>query len=143
MQTCTRKLEWDAMHRVPGHSGACRAFHGHRYSAEITCAGRPGEDGMIIDFGVIKRLVGAWIEENWDHTAILQKDDPDPAIQAIARSNAGYDRPVYFMDEAPTAENIAGELFRIATDLLSEETVEVVRVRVHETPNCWADYGRL
>ncbi|RME25899.1 MAG: hypothetical protein D6798_07880, partial [Deltaproteobacteria bacterium] len=29
--TCTRRLEWDSMHRIPRHESKCRAFHGHRY----------------------------------------------------------------------------------------------------------------
>ena len=80
----TRRLEWDAMHRIPGHEGKCRAFHGHRYVAEITCAA-PTLDalGRVVDFGVIKQRVGTWIDENWDHTAILAAHDTDPAAEAI------------------------------------------------------------
>ena len=31
-----QRLEWDAMHRIPGHEGVCKAYHGHRYAAEIS-----------------------------------------------------------------------------------------------------------
>ena len=140
--TCCRRLEWDAMHRVPGHGGACRAFHGHRYAAEITCLGALGADGMIIDFGLVKALVGAWIDSHWDHTAIFARDDPDQACQAIAQSNASFGRPVYFLGAAPTAENLAAELARIAQDLLASHAIVVEKVRLWETPNCSADWSR-
>ena len=78
--TCTRRLEWDAMHRIPRHESKCAAFHGHRYAAELTCLAPLDDRGRVIDFGVVKERVGGWIDENWDHTAILQRDDPDPAI---------------------------------------------------------------
>lgn len=136
--TVTRRLEWDAMHRVPGHDGACKAFHGHRYAAEITCAGTVPEDGMIIDFGAVKRVVGTWIDQNWDHTGILYDQDTDPAIEAIKASNASYGRPVYLMQSPPTAENIASELLRIASDLLADYHITVTSVRIYETPNCFA-----
>lgn len=132
---------WDAMHRVPRHESKCRAFHGHRYSAEVTCTA-PELDacGRVVDFGVIAAKVGGWVQERWDHTAILQTTDPDPAVLALVRSNAHHGRPVYLMNEAPTAENMAAELARVAQQLLEADGLRVVRVRIYETPNCWADW---
>ena len=54
----TRRLEFDAGHRVLGHEGKCKNLHGHRYSAEITVTA-PDLDGLgrVIDFGVIKEKV--------------------------------------------------------------------------------------
>jgi 6-pyruvoyltetrahydropterin/6-carboxytetrahydropterin synthase len=129
------------MHRVPRHEGRCAAFHGHRYAAEITCrAGRLDEQGRIVDFGVVKTKVGAWIDRCWDHTAILMRGDPDPAADVLARSNEAHGRPVYWLDGPPTAENLAAELARVARADLASSGVEVVRVRVWETPNCSAEW---
>jgi 6-pyruvoyltetrahydropterin/6-carboxytetrahydropterin synthase len=30
--TITRRLEFDAGHRIPHHDGQCRHLHGHRYA---------------------------------------------------------------------------------------------------------------
>jgi 6-pyruvoyltetrahydropterin/6-carboxytetrahydropterin synthase len=141
MLTCTRRLEWDAMHRIPRHEGKCRAFHGHRYAAEITCTAPQLDDkGRVIDFGVVKTLVGGWIDTHWDHTAILSRTDDDPAIPSITRSNELAGRPVYWLDASPTAENIVAELAVIATKLLAEHGVQPVRIRLWETPNCSAEW---
>jgi 6-pyruvoyltetrahydropterin/6-carboxytetrahydropterin synthase len=143
MITCTRRLEWDAMHRIPRHESKCAAFHGHRYAAEITAVAPALDDrGRVVDFGVVKERVGGWIDAHWDHTAILMEGDPDPAVQAIAASNASFGRPVYWMPLPPTAETIAEELARIATELLADTGVTVVRVRVWETPNGSAEWTR-
>lgn len=142
MITCTRRLAWDAMHRIPRHESKCAAFHGHRYTADITCHSALDDRGRVVDFGVVKQKVGGWIDANWDHTAILMRGDPDPAIQALATSNEAHGRPVYWTDEPPTAEVIATELARIAQELLAETGVEVVTVRVWETPNGWAEWSR-
>ncbi|MHB8760606.1 MAG: 6-pyruvoyl trahydropterin synthase family protein, partial [Thiobacillus sp.] len=32
----TRRLEFDAGHRIPNHGSQCRHLHGHRYALEIT-----------------------------------------------------------------------------------------------------------
>jgi len=141
--TCTRRLAWDAMHRIPRHESKCAAFHGHRYTADITCLAPELDDrGRVIDFGVVKERVGGWIDRTWDHTAILMKDDPDPAIQALAASNEAHGRPVYWTAAPPTAEVLAAELARVAQELLADTGVEVVRVRLWETPNGWAEWSR-
>ena len=138
---CTRRLEWDAMHRVPGHEGRCKAFHGHRYAADVT-VNAPQLDGLgrVIDFGVLKEVVGGWIDATWDHTAILMRTDPDPAVRTIIDSNKVHGRPVYLLDAPPTAENIAAELAHCAQKLLQGTTFSVVEVKVWETPNCSATW---
>ena len=91
-------------------------------------------------FRSVKALVGGWIDTNWDHTAILMKGDPDPAIQLLAASNAAHGRPVYWMERPPTAETIAEELATVAMRLLADTGVTVVSVRVWETPNGSAEW---
>jgi 6-pyruvoyltetrahydropterin/6-carboxytetrahydropterin synthase len=141
MLTCTRRLEWDAMHRIPLHESKCRAFHGHRYAAEVTCAAPKLDDlGRVIDFGVVKEVIGAWIDQNWDHTAILMRDDPE--AKAIADANARLGRPVYWLDRHPTAENIVLELAMISQRLLDPRGVTVVSIRLWETPNGTAEWRR-
>lgn len=140
MLTCTRRLEWDAMHRIPLHESKCRAFHGHRYAAEITCLADLDELGRVIDFGVIKQIVGGWIDEHWDHTAILMTGDPEAG--PIAAANARLGRPVYWMDAHPTAENVVAHLAVKAQELLAGTGVQVVRIRLWETPNGSAEWVR-
>lgn len=129
------------MHRIPLHESKCKAFHGHRYAAEITCVAEGLDSlGRVIDFSVIKDRVGTWIDTHWDHTAILMRGDPDPAAQALAKSNASYGRPAYWLDAHPTAENIAQELGRVAQELLADTGVTVIKIRLWETPNAWVEW---
>ncbi|MDR1661543.1 MAG: 6-carboxytetrahydropterin synthase, partial [Azoarcus sp.] len=57
----TRRIEFDAGHRIPDHVGQCRNLHGHRYALEISFGGdiidAPGcaVNGMVMDFSEIKR----------------------------------------------------------------------------------------
>ncbi len=139
MVTCTRRIEWDAMHRIPRHESKCRAFHGHRYVAEITCY-VPALDalGRVIDFGVVKERVGGWVDANWDHTAILQRTDPE--APPIAETNARMGRPVYWTEQPPTAEVMVALLAEQAARLLADTGVTVTRIRLWETPNGSAEW---
>ena len=44
-------------------------------------------------------------------------------------------------DINPSAENIASELFYVIRQLFADERsgVQIVRLRLYETPNCWVD----
>lgn len=142
--TCTRRLEWDAMHRIPGHEGDCRAYHGHRYAADVTCrADALDRLGRVIDFSVIKSEIGGWIAEHFDHNAIFQRDDPDEAIAHIVASNKKMGKQVYFLDGPPTAENIALELAQVTARLLAPHAIDVTEIRVWETPNCYATWSSM
>lgn len=152
IRTVTRRLEWDAGHRVLGHVGRCKHLHGHRYTAEITVAA-PELDGlgMVIDFSVLKEKVGGWIDRCWDHNMMLHVSDPlavmlwsgndRTTVLGDVRKDVFADKAPYLMTTGnPTAENIACELFHKATDLLTGTGITVLRVKVQETPNCWAEY---
>ena len=135
----TKRLEFDSAHRVLGHEGKCATIHGHRYAAEITvtAAGLDGI-GRVVDFGVVKRVVGDWINKNWDHNLLLNSADPLWAVSDLVGLNNGK-LPFLFEYSNPTAEVIAEKLFHVTEHLLAAE-LTVLRVRIYETPSAWADY---
>lgn len=153
--TCTRRLEWDSGHRVLGHEGKCRHLHGHRYAAEITVeAANLNELGMVVDFSVVKGIVGAWIDQYWDHNMLLHPEDPlaklyrMPTLYAIQediqnemfKGKNPYIMPADFPN--PTAENIARVLL-IQCQRILPTTLLTSKVRVYETPNCYAEASTL
>lgn len=143
----TRKLEFDAGHRVLGHEGKCATPHGHRYVAELTVSADALDSlGRVIDFSVIKTLVGGWIDANWDHTMILHPDDPLLQYCGLIGPRPPYviprrDDGPFQSDGNPTAENMSKYLFGVAGELLRPHGIRVEAVRLYETPNCWADYA--
>ena len=130
-----QRLEWDAMHRIPGHEGACKAYHGHHYAAEIAVtASKLDALGRVVDFSVIEDVVGGWIKAHFDHTAILYAKDDEPSVKAVIEANKRLGKPVYLLDGHPTVEVIAAELGHVAAALLAPHGVRVVSVRLWETP---------
>ncbi len=65
----TREFTFEASHHLPGHRGKCRRPHGHSYQLEISLRGpiiaSPGasDDGMVMDFDDLKRIVNAAVIE--------------------------------------------------------------------------------
>src|SRR5436853_739224 len=107
MITITRRFEFDYGHRVLGHEGKCRHLHGHRGVAEVTVQGLELDSlGRVIDFSVLKREVGEWIDNNWDHNILLNTQDPlwqEVPEESLIFANR---RPFLFGNRNPTAEYI-------------------------------------
>ena len=134
---CVRIIEFDAGHRLLNHEGKCRKLHGHRYKCEFYCSSdKLDKIGRVIDFGVIKEIMGNWIDENLDHNVILNKED-----EKLGRFiDSNLDQEVYFLDSNPTAENIARHLLLdIFPKLMIKHKISCKKIRLWETPNCFVE----
>jgi 6-pyruvoyltetrahydropterin/6-carboxytetrahydropterin synthase len=140
----TRRLEFDAGHRIPDHQSQCRHLHGHRYAIEITLSGEVIEkdgdaaNGMVMDFSQVKTIAKEHLVDKWDHAFLAYAGDK--AIVDFLGSLPGHKTVV--LDRVPTAENLARIAFR-TLDAVYRDTygnhLRLNRVRLYETPNCWAD----
>lgn len=143
----TRRLEFDAGHRIPDHASQCKHLHGHRYVIEITLTGEIIQadgnpaNGMVMDFGDIKRIAKTHLVDLWDHAFLAYRKD-QPIVDFLASLP---DHKTVLLDAVPTAENLAVIAFRIL-DVQYRDTfgnhLQLERVRLFETPNCWADATR-
>jgi 6-pyruvoyltetrahydropterin/6-carboxytetrahydropterin synthase len=135
MLYCTRRLTFCAGHRVLNHESKCAFPHGHNYVAEIAVSGPLDDVGRVIDFSVVKTVVGRWIDDNWDHAFLIYTEDRE-LLDAFRQVPTWR---VFPMKYNPTAENIARVLLTVAGELLRPNGVRVEHVRIHETENCYAD----
>jgi 6-pyruvoyltetrahydropterin/6-carboxytetrahydropterin synthase len=151
----TRRLEFDAGHRIPDHQSQCRHLHGHRYALEITLAGDIIEadglphNGMVMDFSEVKAIAMRHVVAPWDHAFLVYRGDT-----AVAAFLAGLpDHKTVVLDRVPTAENLARLAFTILDPLYRDayghdadhyagNHLHLEQVRIYETPNCWADCRR-
>lgn len=140
----TRRLEFDAGHRLPHHNSQCRNIHGHRYALEITLSSEviheegAADDGMVIDFADIKRIANEKLVELWDHAFLVYRGDK--IMVDFLAAIPGHKTVV--LDVVPTAENLAEVAFAILKDAYRDRfghVQKLTRVRLYETPNCWAD----
>ena len=119
MQTITRKLEFDAGHRIPDHRSQCRNLHGHRYVLEITLQGDlvdtegAPDRGMVMDFADVKSLAMEHLVNKWDHAFLVYEGDSK--VRDFLESMAGHKTVV--LDRIPTVENLAAVAFDILADV--------------------------
>src|ERR1700677_4803011 len=116
MITITRKLEFDAGHRIPDHNSQCRNLHGHRYTLEITLTGQvvdhdgQADNGMIMDFSDVKALAKDNLVDLWDHAFLVY--EKDTKVREFLDSLPNHKTVV--LNRVPTVENLA----KIAFDIL-------------------------
>jgi len=137
MVSCTRRIEFDAAHRVMGHEGKCKHLHGHRYALEASFSAKGLDDlGRVVDFGVIKEKLGEWVDNNWDHTTILF--DKDKSLGEAITSHTG--QKIFYLPANPTAENMAEYIMKeVCPKLFAGIPIECVRIKLYETPNCYVE----
>lgn len=140
----TRRLEFDAGHRIPDHNSQCRNLHGHRYAIEITLIGdiigKRGDsaNGMVMDFSEVKALAKTHLVDVWDHAFLVYAGDT--VVRQFLESLP--DHKTVVIDCIPTAENLAALAFNILGAVYLDtygNHLRLERVRLFETPNCWAD----
>jgi 6-pyruvoyltetrahydropterin/6-carboxytetrahydropterin synthase len=137
MIEAVRIIKFDAGHRVVNHESKCATLHGHEYHVHIYASAKELDSlGRVIDFSVIKDRVGTWIDRNWDHTMIIWGGDPN--LEHLKKCQ-GY-KPIFISKWNPTAENMAQFLLdHVCPYVLQNTGVEVKKIRLYETSNCYVE----
>ena len=109
---------FDSAHHLVGYQGICQYNHGHRFLCQVTIEGNELDSrGILIDFKVIKDILGEIIKR-FDHHN----------LNDIAPFNEGW-------QNNPTAENLAKYIYNQMRELKG-----LKKVRVYESPDCFAEY---
>lgn len=104
----SREFKFDAAHKLLNYSGVCGRIHGHTYTLVVTIEGEPDENGMIIDFFDMKRIVQEKVIEKLDHTYL----------------NDFY--------EQPTVENMAADIFCDLQKEFKKTSAALYSVKLYE-----------
>ena len=89
---------------------------------------------MVLDFGVVKAAIGS-VVDRWDHALLLEQ--ADPILKMLV--DRAPDLCIVEMSGAPTVELMCEQLLHDVRLSLAVSRVEVVSVRIYETPTCWAE----
>lgn len=112
---------FSSAHQLRGYRGKCENLHGHNYKIEIYARGRELDNiGLLVDFGELKSAANE-IVNYLDHRNINELPPFDEELN-------------------PSAENLARYILERVAAGVSDERVEVYKVRCFETPTSVATY---
>ena len=138
----TKEFSFEAAHALDGYDGPCREIHGHSYRLFVTVKGRPStaegdpKCGMVMDFGMLKRIVGEEIVARLDHALVLRAT---PSNEELRRMLGRRFSNIVEVDYQPTCENMLDDFARrIAARL--PQCVALHALRLHETATSYAEW---
>lgn len=112
---------FSSAHQLRGYKGKCENLHGHNYKIEIYARGRELDNiGLLVDFGELKAAADE-VVNYLDHRNINELEPFDEEVN-------------------PSAENLARYFLERVREHVSDERVEVYKVRCFETPTSVATY---
>ncbi len=113
----SRIFHFDAAHNLTEYHGKCERLHGHTYKLCVSVKGTMDEEGMVLDFAVLKRVVTEKVLDVLDHSYLN-----DTISQ-------------------PSAERIAVWIWNELEKPLRFENCGLYEVQVWETRNSYATYN--
>jgi len=128
-------------HALKGYDGPCRNIHGHSYELFVTVIGTPElntgspKNGMLMDFGDLKKIVRQHIVEHFDHALVLNKASADEFLPL--RSEV-FGKTI-LVDYQPTSENLLID-FAARLQPLMPPQVKLHNLRLRETVTSYAEW---
>ena len=134
-----KEIQWDMGHRVTNHHSLCKNLHGHRYRAEICIEGKliadrgASDEGMVLDFGDIKKIATKHVHDVLDHGFMLW--GKDAILLKFFRSQKELKHII--VPFVPTVENISAWIFTQIDYYIKagySHRLQLYSVTVWETP---------
>jgi 6-pyruvoyltetrahydropterin/6-carboxytetrahydropterin synthase len=112
---------FSSAHQLRGYKGKCENLHGHNYKIEIYARGRELNNiGLLVDF-------------------VELKDAADEIVLYLDHRNIN-ELPPFDEELNPSAENLARFILERVASSISDERVQIYKVRCFETPTSVATY---
>jgi len=128
-----KEFHWEMGHRLPFHKGKCVNLHGHTYRLQVIVSGTEDENGLVIDFYDLKRIINPVIEM-LDHSFMVSTKDTE-----LVRLFKGFETKIVLVDFHSTVENIAKYLLQEISSAGLPGNIDEVTVRVYETTDSYAE----
>ncbi len=108
-------FEFDSAHNLLNYHGKCERLHGHTYRLEVTVSGVPDDDGIVVDFNLLKSTVNECIIEKLDHQYLNE-----------------------LFDFNTTCENMLLWMWKQLYKRLKSERFQLYQLTLWETPTSYA-----
>ena len=137
----TKEFRFEMAHALWNYDGPCRNVHGHSYILYVTFAGEPVNDpdnprnGMVIDFGDLKKIVRENIVDRFDHALMDSGQAPAETVESYRQHFGNVIVSAY----QPTCENLVADIAATLGGMAPEGTF-LHSIRLYETATAYAEW---
>lgn len=137
MISITKKIEFEAAHRISNYPGSCSEIHGHTYKLEVTVLGEINpETDMVMDFKNLKDILQKTVIAHVDHALILKSSTENQTFFS------SYPGKITWMQSEPTAEQMLLWMVSSITPHLPSG-VSLLKLKLHETSGSFATWKNI
>ena len=135
-------FHFEMAHVLFQHDGACKNIHGHSYKLCVCVQGEPIEksghpkDGMVIDFGILKKIVQEHIIDIYDHSLVLNAAADEKWLNSLKNIST----KLIIHDFQPTSEKLVAYFAEILQKHLPDK-VDLFSLQLHETPTAYVEWN--
>ena len=138
----TKEFFFESAHALAGYDGKCKNIHGHSYNLSVTVIGATINDsnnvknGMVMDFGDLKKIVKKEIVDVYDHATVLNSNTDHKEL-GEALEKRGH--RVIFTPYQPTSEMMLIAFAEIIKKKLPK-LVSLHSLKLYETGTSYAEW---
>ncbi len=145
----TREFTFDSAHKLTDYYGKCERMHGHTYKLQITLDGKVQENGLVIDFVVLKRIVKKHVLDKLDHNVLNDVVGNPSAENLVVWIWDQLKDLQKLLHEEMNDPNLAEHLKKLLDECDKEgdlakmefdNALKLYEVKLWETPNSWITY---
>ncbi len=138
----TKIFFFESAHALHAYDGKCKNIHGHSYKLLVTVSGQTLDDaqhvknGMVMDFGDLKRIVKKEIVDVFDHATILNAGTSHAEVGEFLQKKG---HKLLLVDYQPTSEMMLLDFSRRLKKEMPEG-VKLHSLRLYETATSYAEW---
>jgi 6-pyruvoyltetrahydropterin/6-carboxytetrahydropterin synthase len=135
----TKEFSFEMSHFLRNHQGGCKNIHGHSYKLFVTIIGKPcnekdsPQNGMLIDFGELKKIIHKLIVEPLDHALMVSNE----AFTGSFLEK--YTGKIIVKPYEPTCENLVTEFAQIIEKELPKRVL-LHSLKLYETATSYTEW---
>jgi 6-pyruvoyltetrahydropterin/6-carboxytetrahydropterin synthase len=136
----TKEFTFEMAHALHEHDGFCKHLHGHTYHLSVTVKGKPmnktgdPKNGMVADFGIIKKIIQETIVSKLDHAVLLHQD----VAESVNLNTVLFSR-IVTVPYTPTCENMIIDFVDSLKQKLPAE-LTLCKIFLRETASSYAEW---
>ncbi len=137
----TKEFRFEMAHALWNYDGPCRNVHGHSYVLFVTLMGHPlnnpdePRNGMVIDFGDLKKIVKDNIVDRLDHSLMVSGFAPAETVDVYKKHFGN----VIVSPYQPTCENLVADIAAIIGTKIPDG-ISLHSVKLYETATSFAEW---
>jgi 6-pyruvoyltetrahydropterin/6-carboxytetrahydropterin synthase len=137
----TKEFRFEMAHVLQNYEGPCRNVHGHSYILYVTISGTPeddqlsGSNGMVIDFGELKKIVEREITDKYDHSIVVAGYMPSDKLREYKKLFEN----IIIEPYQPTCENLVAGFAKALINKLPAGVI-LHSLKLYETATAYAEW---